>query len=226
MMAVSVDLGGRTNLNILCIGAHSDDIEIGCGGTIMRTLAEHACVAVHWVVLSANDQREDEARRSAERFLSGAASTDVAVGRFRDGFFPYIGADIKEFFEGLKNGPTPDLIFTHHHRDCHQDHRVVSELTWNTFRDHMILEYEIPKYDGGLETPNMFVPIDERTRHAKLAALMGVFATQRDKRWFSEATFDGLMRVRGVECASPTGYAEGFHARKSTFMPPTMRRAG
>ena len=216
MRTLGLDLAGPATLRILCLGAHADDIEIGCGGTLLHALRDNPCVHVRWVVLSASQPREDEARRSAERFLRCAADADVSVGRFRDGFFPYIGGEIKELFERLKAEPAPDIIFTHHGRDLHQDHRVVSELTWNTFRDHLILEYEIPKYDGGLLTPNLFVPVDDAARREKLRVLMDVFATQRDKRWFSESTFDGLMRLRGVESASPTGYAEGFHARKTT----------
>jgi LmbE family N-acetylglucosaminyl deacetylase len=220
MMPLHVDLGGRSILRILCLGAHSDDIEIGCGGTLLHMLASNPCVQVRWVVLSGIGCRGEEAQRSADRMLQGAAGADVTIGQFRDSFFPYIALEIKEFFEQLKKEPAPDLIFTHHGRDAHQDHRVVSELTWNTFRDHFILEYEIPKYDGGLLTPNLFVPIDAATRQAKLGVLMDVFATQRDKRWFTESTFEGLMRLRGVECASPTGFAEGFHARKTTLLPP------
>lgn len=222
MIPLSLSLPPGRDLRILCLGAHSDDIEIGCGGTLHRLLTELPRVHVRWVVLSGDDKRASEARRSAERLLRGAACAEVVVERFRDGFFPYAGGEIKDFFETLRAGPEPpaDIIFTHHGRDSHQDHRVVSELTWNTFRDHFILEYEIPKYDGGLRTPNFYVPMDPDARHAKLGVLMDVFASQRDKRWFSEATFDGLMRLYGVECASPTGYAEGFHARKSTFLFP------
>lgn len=225
MMSLQASPGERAALHVLCLGAHSDDIEIGCGGTLLATLASHPCVHVRWVVLSGVGCRGEEAQRSADRILERAASANVTIGHFRDSFFPYIAAEIKEFFEQLKAEPggAPDVIFTHHGRDSHQDHRVVSELTWNTFRDHFILEYEIPKYDGGLETPNMFVPLDAPARQAKLGVLMDVFATQRDKRWFTEATFEGLMRLRGVECASPTGYAEGFHARKTTLLPrPAM----
>jgi LmbE family N-acetylglucosaminyl deacetylase len=219
MIPLTVGTGGRAELRILCLGAHSDDIEIGCGGTLLRTLAAHPCARVRWVVLSGVGCRGEEARASAARMLQTAASADVSIERFRDSFFPHIAADLKEYFEQLKTEPPPDVVFTHDGRDAHQDHRVVSELTWNTFRDHLILEYEIPKYDGGLATPNFFVPLDDDARREKLGVLMDVFATQRDKRWFTASTFEGLMRLRGVECASPTGYAEGFHARKATFLP-------
>lgn len=201
-------------LRVLCLGAHSDDIEIGCGGTILRLLASRRDVEVRWVVFSASADRAGEARGSAERFLRDAAHATVEVHGFRDGYFPYQGAEIKDVFEAFKDAPAPDLIFTHRGRDRHQDHRLVSELTWNTFRDHLILEYEIPKYDGDLATPNVYVPIDEETRRAKVDHLMAAFATQRSKRWFTPETFAGLMRLRGVECASPTGYAEAFHGRK------------
>jgi LmbE family N-acetylglucosaminyl deacetylase len=217
MMPLELALGGRRALRILCLGAHSDDIEIGCGGTIARVLASNPCVQIRWVVFSATEGRDVEAQRSADRLLRPAACAQVSIEDFRDGFFPYSGGEIKERFERLKAEPVPDIIFTHHGLDAHQDHRVISELTWNTFRHHFILEYEIPKYDGGLRTPNMFVPLDDRARRLKLDVLMDEFGTQRDKRWFTESLFDGLMRLRGVECASPTGYAEGFHSRKATF---------
>jgi LmbE family N-acetylglucosaminyl deacetylase len=201
---------------VLCLGAHSDDIEIGCGGTMLRLL--HACPDVHvrWVVLSGDNRRAAEAQCGARLFLGDSARADIVTRTFRDGFFPYIGADIKEFFEELKAESTWDLIFTHERDDRHQDHRVVSDLTWNTFRNHMILEYEIPKYDGGLTTPNFFVPLDEATRTRKVDYLMQAFGSQRDKRWFTEETFSGLMRLRGVECAAHEGFAEGFIARKLT----------
>ena len=204
---------GRS-LRLLCLGAHADDIEIGCGGTVLRLLASHPNVEVRWIVLSANERRADEARCAASLFLANADASEVTVKQFRDGFFPYMGAEIKSFFEELKAEAAPDLIFTHHREDAHQDHRVVAELTWNTWRDHMILEYEIPKYDGGLVTPNLFVPIDEETREQKVAHLMRAFGSQRSKRWFTPDTFTSLMRLRGVESGSTGGCAEGFFARK------------
>jgi LmbE family N-acetylglucosaminyl deacetylase len=205
-------------LQILCLGAHSDDIEIGCGATLLRLLEEHPGSTVQWVVFSGSEQRADETQRSARLFLRDATHTQIVTHRFRDGFFPYIGAEIKEVFEQIKSTHSPDLIFTHHGQDLHQDHRVISELTWNTFRKHLILEYEIPKYDGGLGTPNLYVTIAESARVAKIEHLMEVFASQRDKLWFSAQTFDALMRLRGIECVSPTGYAEGFHARKLAIL--------
>lgn len=222
MLSLSVDasVGGSREQEhsglrrILCIGAHSDDIEIGCGGTVLRLLARYPELEVRWIVLSGNEQRADEARCAASLFLRDAMGAEVSVHTFRDGFFPFVGAAIKEFFEELKREQSPDLIFTHSRDDLHQDHRVVADLTWNTFRDHAILEYEIPKFDGGLVSPNFFVPIDDETRQRKVAYLMRAFGSQRDKRWFTEDTFTALLRLRGVECASPSGSAEGFQARK------------
>jgi LmbE family N-acetylglucosaminyl deacetylase len=212
-------LGGATARppRILCIGAHADDIEIGCGGTILRLLATYPEADVNWIVLSGDDRRSNEARCSASMFLAGAGFARVTTKSFRDGYFPHEHADIKSFFEELKDEPAPDVIFTHARDDLHQDHRVTAELTWNTFRDHLILEYEIPKYDGGLGQPNFFVPIDHDTRSRKISYLMRAFASQRDKRWFTEDTYAGLMRLRGVECQSPHGCAEGFIAKKVVF---------
>lgn len=203
----------RGPLAVLCLGAHADDIEIGCGGTLLQLAAERR-VAVRWIVLSGDARRAREARRSAERLMRGAAALAVDVAGYRDGFFPAEGAALKEYFERLKRGVAPDLIFTHRGDDAHQDHRVVSELTWNTFRDCFILEYEIPKYDGDLGHPNVFVPISPAARRRKVRHLMAAFPSQRRKRWFTASTFDGLMRLRGVECAAAEGYAEAFHARK------------
>jgi LmbE family N-acetylglucosaminyl deacetylase len=209
--------GAKGGLRILCLGAHSDDVEIGCGGTILSMLAARADVEVHWIVFSATPDRAAEARASACVFLDGAARADVEVLGYRDGFFPYVGGDIKETFEQMKTRLAPDLIFTHRRDDCHQDHRTIAELTWSTFRRHVVLEYEIPKYDADLGQPNLFVPIDEEARARKLELLLRHFGTQRSKSWFSAETFESLMRLRGIECASPTGYAEAFHVRKLTL---------
>lgn len=206
----------RRRLEILLLGAHSDDIEIGCGGTVLELLERYPGSVVTWVVLSAGGARTKEARSSSRRFLSAARRSEVLVHGFRTSFFPDEWKGIKECFETLKGRVDPDLVFTHHREDLHQDHRIVSELTWNTFRDHTILEYEIPKYDGGLGMPNVFIPIRRRFVRRKLAALMSVFATQRSKRWFTPDTFAGLMRLRGVECNAPDGHAEAFFGRKLT----------
>jgi LmbE family N-acetylglucosaminyl deacetylase len=218
MRTLSFSPNAERGLRVLALGAHSDDVEIGAGGTILSLLDARDDVHVTWVVFSGSRQRADEARASAERFLAGAATSEIILHDFRDGFFPHEGAAIKERFEDLKR-VDPDVILTHRGRDWHQDHRTVSELTWNTFRRHTVLEYEIPKYDGDLESPNVFVPISDEHRNAKVDLLMEMFGTQRSKSWFTPETFDGLMRLRGIECASPTGYAEGFHARKITVEP-------
>src|SRR5882762_3339902 len=199
---------------ILCLGAHSDDIEIGCGGTVLRILEENPDAEVLWVVMGASGQRADEATASAKSFLARARQKEVIVKEFRDGFFPYIGAEIKGFFEELKRRCAPDLILTHCRNDLHQDHRLVSELTWNTFRNHLILEYEILKYDGDLGTPNLFVHLDEATCQRKIGTLMECFKTQQDKDWFTPDAFLSLLRVRGVESKAPGKYAEAFYCRK------------
>jgi LmbE family N-acetylglucosaminyl deacetylase len=201
-------------LRVLCLGAHSDDIEIGCGATILRLISEGWQLDAHWVVFCSNETRGEEARASANDFLNGAHSVQIDIERFRDGFLPYTGPPVKEYFEELKSRPSPDVIFTHHREDFHQDHRLICELTWNTFRDHLILEYEIPKFDGDLGRPNFFVHIADAVAQRKIDLLMKHFGTQRSKHWFTEDTFLGLMRIRGVESRSPTRYAEGFHCRK------------
>jgi len=198
---------------ILCVGAHSDDIEIGCGGTLLKLVRDYEGLEIFWVVFSADGSRIREARASAQSFLRGVKKARVVVKHFKGSFFPFQGAQIKDFFETLKEF-RPDLVFTHYRDDRHQDHRVLSDLAWNTFRSHLILEYEIPKYDGDLGVPNVFVPLDEELSRLKTAHLCKHFQTQSNKHWFSEDTFLGLMRLRGVECATPTKYAEAFYCRK------------
>jgi LmbE family N-acetylglucosaminyl deacetylase len=212
MLALNLPQSETEPLKILCLGSHSDDIEIGCGGTILRLLSNRELDIV-WVVFSSNSKREREARNSAELFLSQARRKEIIVKNFRDGFFPFDGVEIKSFFEDLKR-TVPDMIFTHSRRDAHQDHRLVAELTWNTFRNHLILEYEIPKYDGDLGQPNFFVPLDQETYEKKVRYIMEAFETQRTKRWFEKETFLSLMRLRGMECVAPSGHAEGFFCRK------------
>jgi len=202
---------------VLCLGAHSDDIEIGCGGTVLRLLETADDIEVYWMVLSSNAARAKEAQQSARAFLRRARTSTIVVKSFRDGFLPYIGAPVKECFEELKRAFSPDVIFTPSRHDLHQDHRFVCELTWNTFRNHLILEYEIPKYDADLGSPNFFVPLSDSVCRRKVQRLMRHFGTQRDKQWFSEDLFRGLMRLRGVEAASPTSYAEAFYCRKILF---------
>ena len=203
----------RGPLHILCLGAHSDDIEIGCGATLLQFRKLSAQLHLTWVVFSASGVRGQEAQRSVELFTAGC-ETKVMLKEFRDGFLPYSGAPVKDFFEELKRGSNPDLIFTHWQGDAHQDHRLISELTWNTFRNHLILEYEIPKYDGDMGRPNCFVPIDAPLHQQKVAHLHTAFESQRSKPWFQPETFLGLMRLRGMESNSASGYAEAFHARK------------
>jgi LmbE family N-acetylglucosaminyl deacetylase len=207
----------NSTMRVLCLGAHADDIEIGCGGLLLRLIQASPKVEIDCIVFSANARRERETRRSAELFLKGAARTGVSVKRFRDGFFPYQGSQIKQAFERLKRTHSPDLVLTHYGGDRHQDHRVLSELTSNTFRDHWILEYEIPKFDGDLGTPNCFVPMDRDTCQRKVEYLLRAFGSQRDKHWFTDETFTGLMRLRGMECRAPGGYAEAFYARKTVL---------
>jgi len=205
-------------LRILCLGAHADDIEIGCGGTILALLAARRNVDCHWIVFSGGGgPREREARRSAGLFLARARRRQIVVHSFRDGFFPYLGGGIKEAFEELAREVSPDIVFTHTREDRHQDHRVVSDLTWNTFRSHLILEYEVPKYDGDLGVPNFFVPLRAAVARAKIRHLHAAFGSQRSKRWFTPDTFHALLRLRGIESAAPDGLAEAFYARKATI---------
>jgi LmbE family N-acetylglucosaminyl deacetylase len=201
-------------LNILCLGAHSDDIEIGCGGTILRLISEYPQLHVDWVVFGASGLRIEEAQKSAEMFLAGVKKKQVIIHQFRDGYFPYHGAEIKDQFEELKDRTSPDLIFTHYRKDLHQDHRLIEELTWNTFRNHLILEYEIPKYDGDMGAPNFYIPFSVDVAMTKTRYLNACFGTQRSKYWFTDDTFTSLMRLRGVEARSESKYAEAFYAYK------------
>jgi len=201
-------------LSVLCLGAHSDDIEIGCGATILGWIARGVRLEVHWAVLSAAGQRGDEAAASARDFLAGAAQTNIELAQFKDGFFPYQGAEIKAWFEALKPRVAPDVVLCHWRDDAHQDHREVSQLVGNTFRDHLILEYEIPKWDGDLGRPNLYVAAARPVMTRKIELLQRHFASQRSKDWFTPETFMGLARLRGVECRAPAGLAEAFHVRK------------
>jgi len=201
-------------LSVLCLGAHSDDIEIGAGATLLQWQAAGVHLDVLWCVLSANGPREGEARASAADFLEGTERGRIEVHHFRDGFFPAQSAEIKSWFEQLKGRIQPDVIFTHRGDDAHQDHRETSQLTWNTFRDHLILEYEIPKWDGDLGRPNVYVPVERQHADRKVEILLDAFPSQRDKHWFSEETFRAVMRIRGIETKAPSGYAEAFHCRK------------
>jgi LmbE family N-acetylglucosaminyl deacetylase len=214
MMHLKLDAGTDRALKILCLGSHSDDIEIGCGGSVLRLAEQFPGSTFHWVVFNATGVRESEARRAAELFVARGNLSGPFLKAFPDGFMPFSGAEIKKVFEDLKQTVSPDLIFTHNRKDAHQDHRLIAELTWNTFRDHLILEYEIPKYDGDLGQPGFFVPLSQETCQAKIRYLMEAFQSQRSKRWFQEETFSSLMRLRGMECNSASGYAEAFYCRK------------
>jgi len=200
--------------SILCLGAHADDLEIGCGGTLLKILANHPGIDVHWVVFSASESRAHEATASAERFMELSGQKQVTLRDYRDSFFPAFYGSIKEYFEQIKDEVRPDLIFTHRREDMHQDHRVIAELTWCAYRDHLILEYEIPKYEGDLGTPNFFVPLEESVCRHKIKTIMECFKSQREKRWFSADTYWALLRLRGLECNSPTRFAEAFYCRK------------
>jgi LmbE family N-acetylglucosaminyl deacetylase len=201
-------------IRILAIGAHADDIEIGCGGTLLRLAEEGRIGAIRWLVLSATGDRIAEARAGAAAFTAGIADVEVEIGDARDGFFPAEYGAIKERFEQLKSKPSPDLILAPRRDDLHQDHRTVSEMVWTTFRDHLILEYEIPKWDADLAPLNAYVELSADVVERKATLLAATFGSQAERHWFSRETFTGLARLRGLECRAPDGYAEGFHARK------------
>jgi LmbE family N-acetylglucosaminyl deacetylase len=201
-------------LSVLCLGAHSDDIEIGAGATLLSMFERGVSLDVHWSVLSGVGEREREARASAADFLSSAQSAHIEVMSFKDGFFQEQGDAIKTWFETLKTRVDPDLILTHRREDAHQDHRHVCRLTWNTFRDHCILEYEIPKWDGDMGQPNIYVPISASAIKRKIELLGSHFGSQRSKQWFDAEVFLGLARLRGMECRAPEFYAEAFVGRK------------
>jgi LmbE family N-acetylglucosaminyl deacetylase len=214
MLELTLPSARRRPTRVLCLGAHCDDIEIGCGGTLLKLLGRGGRWDVTWAVFSSNRQRERELRSSAGRFLRRAAHTRVLAYEFRDTLFPAEYAALKDTFESLKQLPPPDIVFTHHRADLHQDHRVIGELTWNAFRRHLILEYEIPKYDGGLTTPNAYVQLTRGQAATKMRTLLGSYPSQRSKPWFQVDTFGALMRLRGVEAGPGTGWAEGFHVAK------------
>ena len=218
MLSLNLKIGKEGGLTVLCLGAHSDDIEIGCGGTLLQLKHAIPGIRLHWMVFSATGVRAEEAKKGADLFVAGCEKT-VILKPNKDGFLPYRGAEVKDTFEEIKLQLNPDLIFTHWGGDAHQDHRLLSELTWNTFRNHFILEYEIPKYDGDMGRPNLFVPLDAPFYEQKIDHLFEAFTTQGGKKWFDRETFRGLMRLRGMECNSPTGYAEAFHVRKVMLRP-------
>lgn len=208
-----LEKGSETN--VLCLGAHPDDIEIGCGGTVLRLIDEHDEAQFTWIVFSGDEKRRKEAQKSADAFFPKKRLRKLCIQTFRESYFPYEGAGIKDYFEELKKMQAPDVIFTHYRGDAHQDHRLISDLTWNTFRDSLILEYEIPKYDGDLGNPNLFIHLSDLYVQKKIDHILNVFETQRGKRWFTGETFSSILRLRGVESNSPSGYSEAFYCRKA-----------
>lgn len=214
MLHLVLPLEAQRPLKLLCLGAHADDIEIGCGGTVLRLAAEVPELAVRWIAFSGDDARAAEARNSAASFLQGVRESRVEVLKFRDGYFPFEGAAIKDSFEALKRDFEPSLILTHWQGDAHQDHRLIAELTHNTFRNHLVLEYEIPKYDADLGNPNFFVPLTRDEVQDKVAKLREHFPSQHGRGWFTDETFLALARIRGIGCRAPDGLAEAFYARK------------
>jgi LmbE family N-acetylglucosaminyl deacetylase len=200
--------------HVLCLGAHADDIEIGCGGTLLKLTDRQPGLGVTWVVFSAEGQRAREARRSAAALLRRVKRKEIIVKTFRDGFFPSEAAAIKDVFEELKDRVAPDLILTHQGHDLHQDHRLIAELTWNTFRRHLVLEYEIPKYDGDLGAPAVFVPLPDALARRKVRHILRHFGSQKRRAWFTDDLFLSLLRLRGMEAPATTRYAEAFYCRK------------
>jgi LmbE family N-acetylglucosaminyl deacetylase len=219
LLPVTFTEGFERSLQVLVLGAHSDDIEIGCGGTLLELARTRSDLEVHWIVLGAHGDRAEEARRSAEAFLEGIPARTILVEGFRDAFLPYLGESVKDFFEDLKHRVSPGLILTHQRHDLHQDHRLIAELTWNTFRDHLIFEYEVPKYDGDTGAPNVFVHLDEELVRRKIDLLRSHFGTQRDRHWFTDDLFLALMRIRGMESNAPSRFAEAFYSRKLVWRP-------
>jgi LmbE family N-acetylglucosaminyl deacetylase len=224
---LTLELAGdpTTPLDVLCIGAHADDIEIGCGATLLELARAERGLVCHLVVLSGEGARGEEARRAAATLGADCKEIDLRVASMRESYFPYIGAEVKAYIHDLATQVSPDLIFTHHLHDLHQDHRLVAELVGNDFRDHLVLGFEIPKYDGDLGNPNVFVPIDAETCARKIELLMDSFESQRVKDWFTEETFRALLRLRGVESRSPTGYAEAFFVRKLALSTSSVRES-
>jgi len=214
MIHLNLNRASTDPLQILCLGAHSDDIEIGCGGTILRLAEQYPGAVFHWFVFSATAVRSSEAQRGAALFAGSNALKGPTLKTFRDGFMEFAGSEVKDSFEEIKDSVSPDVIFTHYSKDAHQDHRLLSELTRNTFRDHMILEYEIPKYDGDLGQPAFFVPLAMEMYQKKVSYIMEAFQSQHTKHWFRPETFLSLMRLRGMESNAPSGYAEAFYCRK------------
>ena len=214
---LNVELGGAKKLNVLLLGAHCDDIEIGCGGTFLRLVEENKIQSAKWVVFTSTPERRKEAQACAEYFLKDVASKEIVILDYKDTLLPESKPELKKALESFKTEFLPDVIFTHHRHDLHQDHKVLAELTWNSFRNHLVLEYEIPKYDGDLGHPNFFVSLHESVVSKKIQALLTYYVSQKQKHWFDAETFLSLLRVRGLEIASLTRYAEAFHVKKVSF---------
>jgi LmbE family N-acetylglucosaminyl deacetylase len=204
-------------LQVLLLGAHCDDIEIGCGGTILELIRRFPDIRIFWAVFASNPVREAEARAGAAKFLAGTSGATIQIGKHRDGFFPAEWTSIKEEVEGIRKQFEPDVVFTHYREDRHQDHRVLSDLAWNTFRNHLVLEYEIMKYDGDLGVPNFFVPLTDGQAGDKVRFVREAYASQSGKHWFVDETFTSLMRIRGLECGGAARYAEAFYLRKGVL---------
>jgi len=215
VLSLFPDLGGR-RLEVLCVGAHCDDIEIGCGATLLTLQRLHAC-AIHWVIFSSTPPRRVEARRAMNSFVAAKSRGQLLIGDLPDGHLPGKLSEAKQLLQSMREQVQPDIIFTTREADRHQDHRLTCEVTWQTFRDHLIFEYEIPKYDGDLPTPNFYVPVSAQAAAQKSAKLLRLYGSQRDKHWFTAATFESLLRIRGIECRSSSGLAEAFHCRKAVL---------
>ncbi|HXD05105.1 MAG TPA: PIG-L deacetylase family protein [Burkholderiaceae bacterium] len=217
MLALTLQSPQRPRLEVLCVGAHCDDIEIGCGGAVLSLQREGRACRFHWLVLSSVPQRRDEASAAFEAMVMPQNRGELRVFGLRDGLLPSHFAELKSYFEQMKSDVEPDLIFTHHGADRHQDHAIVSQVTWQTFRDHTIWEYEIPKFDGDLSTPNLYVPLSSDVAAMKVDVIMTSFASQAGKPWFKADNLQAMMRLRGIESRSGSGFAEAFHCRKLLF---------
>lgn len=214
MLRTRFQVPADKKLSLLLLGAHCDDIEIGCGGTLLKLLDEYEISEIKWIIFTSDETRKKEAFNSAKQFLESIDAADVLIMDYKDGYLPSLWSEIKDEFEKIKESYDPDIIFTHYRNDLHQDHRTINELTWNTFRNHLILEYEISKYDGDLGNPNCFVSLTENQIERKKQIIMDSFESQLGKHWLDETLLKSMMRIRGVECASETNYAEAFYNRK------------
>jgi LmbE family N-acetylglucosaminyl deacetylase len=219
VLSVSLNLAENRPAHVLCVGAHCDDIEIGCGGTLLSLGKSHTDLKITCAIFSGNDDRQREARKSLESLFSAAADLQIVFHDFADGRLPFVGEAVKNAMEDIRGNIDPDLIFTHWEGDRHQDHRFLSEVTWNTFRDHLIMEFEIPKYDGDFGSPGVFCPLDKDTAERKVDHLMRAYRSQASKDWFTPDLFMSVLRIRGMEARADSGFAEGFYCRKLPLLP-------